>query len=182
MKKYAAVLIFIFVFFGISAIVYGAEVYLPKNSFIPVYPSKVLSTSTLNEGDDFYFIVPSDLWIEETKIIPKNSIIKGKVSMLKMPVTGINAAIKINTTEIIFPSGRTYPLLGEISYRGETQIGGNLTPPLSYNKTLHPRKGEYYNAVIAQYVPSGEYEFGQHITIMQNEIMQVVIGEDFKLY
>lgn len=157
-------------------------VYLAKDAFIPVYPTKVLSTSVYEEGDIFYFIVPSDMWIDEYKIIPKNSIVKAKITMLKMPVTGINAAMKINTEEIIFPNGTHHSITGTITYKGERQIGGDLTPPASYNKSLHPRKGEYYNSVIAQYVPSGEYEFGQHVTIMPNEMLQVVLDEDFTLY
>lgn len=158
------------------------KAFLPEKSFIMVNPSKVLSTSTQEEGDEFYFIVPSDLWIEEEKIIPKDSIIKAKITMLKMPVTGINAAMKLETENITFPNGSIYPLKGMLSYKGETQIGGDLTPPLSYNKSLHSRKGEYFNGVIAQYVPSGKYEFGQHVTIMPSEILYIILSEDFKAY
>lgn len=185
MKKVILILImFIMAAFGANLAAYAAidTVYLAKDSFIPVYPTKVLSTSVYEEGDTFYFIVPSDMWIDEYKIIPKNSIIKTKITMLKMPVTGINAAMKLSTEEIIFPNGTRRPITGGIEYKGERQIGGNLTPPASYNKSLHPRKGEYYNSVLAQYVPSGEYEFGQHVTIMPNEMLQVVLDEDFTLY
>lgn len=156
--------------------------FIPQKSFVPVNPTKILSTSTEEEGDIFYFIVPSDIWIEEVKIIPKNSIIKTRITMLKMPVTGINAAIKLQTESVTFPNGSTYPIKGDVSYNGETQIGGDLTPPLSYNRTIHPRKGEYYNGVVSQYVPSGKYEFGQHITIKPSEMLYVILSEDFKPY
>lgn len=157
-------------------------VFLSKNALIPVNPVKTLSTSVQEEGDIFYFIVPNDLWLDEYKIIPKNSIVKAQITMLKMPVTGINAAMKIETKEIIFPNKEHYQITGTVAYKGERQIGGNLTPPLSYNKALHPRKGEYYNGVVAQYVPSGKYEFGQHITIMPNETLQIILDEDFSPY
>lgn len=158
---------------------YARTEYLLKDMFIPVYPTKVLSSSVQEEGDAFYFIVPNDLWLEEYKIIPKNSIIKAKITMLKMPLTGINAAMVIKTEDITLPTGEKYPLKGTITYKGNRQIGGDLTPPASYNKALHPRKGQYYNAVLAQYVPSGEYEFGQHVTIKTDEMLYVVLDEDF---
>lgn len=178
----SVICIFIGVLAQIPAFANINTIFLAKDAFIPVHPTKPLSTSVYEEGDTFYFIVPSDLWIDEYKIVPKNSVIKSRITMLKMPVTGINAALKIKAEEIIFPNGMHYPISGSIAYKGETQIGGDLTPPLSYNKSLHPRKGEYYNGVIAQYVPSGEYEFGQHVTIMPNEILHVVLDEDFMPY
>lgn len=156
--------------------------FLSKNSFVPIQPVKTLSTATYEEGDSVYFIVPTDIWLEEYKIIPKNSIVKAKITMLKMPITGVNATMKLEAQSITFPNGEVHTINGGISYRGELQIGGNLTPPLSYNKALHPRKGEYFNGVVAQYVPSGEYEFGQHITIMPSETFYIVLSEDFSPY
>lgn len=181
MKKTVYVLIIsIFsMLFALCSKVYAETAYLLKDMFIPVYPTKVLSTSVQEEGDTFYFIVPSDMWIEEYKIIPKNSVVKAKITMLKMPLTGINAAMVIKTEEITFPDGEKYPMTGTVTYKGERQIGGDLTPPASYNKALHPRKGQYYNAVIAQYVPSGEYEFGQHVTIGTDEMLYITLDEDF---
>lgn len=166
----------------IYAIAQDTQYYLSKDAFIPIHPTKTLSTSVYEEGDVVYFIVPSDLWIDEFKIIPKNSIVKANIDMLKMPITGINATLKIKTKEIIYPTGERYQINGSVAYKGEKQIGGNLTPPLSYNKALHPRKGQYYNGVVAQYVPSGEYEFGQHITIMPNEILHIILEEDFIIH
>ncbi len=192
MKKYFKIQIMkknfknFFLLFLIILLVKGfpalASTYLPKKSFIMVYPVKTLSTSVQEEGDVCYFVTPSDLWIEEDKIIPKNSIFKAVIYMLKMPTKGINAAMKIKTESVTFPNGTTYPINGEISYKGDTQIGGNLTPPLSYNKALHIRDGEYFTGTIAQYVPSGDYEFGQHITIMPSETMFIILNEDFTPY
>lgn len=156
--------------------------YIAKDSFIPIYPTRTISTATQEEGDTVYFIVPSDLWVEDCKVIAKNSIIKAKISMLKMPVKGINAAMKIQAEELIAPNGMHYPLNGDIEFKGNKQIGGDLTNPLSYNKALFPRRGEYYVGVIAQLVPSGDYEFGQHVTIHPNEMLQLVLEEDFTSY
>lgn len=169
----------ILMFIAFAYPVFAREITLSKGAFIPVYPTRTLSTSVQEEGDNTYFIVPYDMWIDEVKIVPKNSIIKARISMLKMPIQGINAAMVIETENITFPSGEKYDFKGKIAYKGEVQIGGNLTPPASYNKSLHMRRGEYYNGVIAQYVPSGEYEFGQHVTIPTDELLQVVLDEEF---
>ena len=185
MKKSLCLIIFLIFSFFIHQKVY-ADVnmtYLVKDTFIPVNPTKALSTSVLEEGETVYFIVPSDLWLGEYKIIPKNSIVSAKIAMLKMPVTGINAAMRLETEQIISPDGRKNSIKGTVTtYKGERQIGGDLTPPASYNKALHPRKGEYYNGVIAQYVPSGEYEFGQHVTLMPGDILYIILDEDYIPY
>ncbi len=181
MKKIFILLLFIF-FPLLSHAQKIENNFMPKDSFIPVYPIRPISTSIVDENETVYFIVPSDLWIEEFKIIPKDSVVKGKIAMLKMPVTGINAALKIDADLIVFPDGTKHKLSGFITTNGDRQIGGNLTPPLSYNKTFHPRKGEYFSAYVAQYVPSGEYEFGQHITLLQTRMLQLVLLEDFSPY
>lgn len=184
MKNFKTILLIFLAFITLQGLSFAENIntYLSKNSFIPIQPVKPLSTSVYEEGDIVKFIVPSDLWLEEYKIVPKNSIVKAQITMLKMPITGINAAMKLKTISITYPNGNTYEIKGDIAYKGEIQIGGNLTPPASYNKALHPRKGEYYNGVIAQYVPSGEYEFGQHVTIMPSETLQIILNEDFLPY
>ncbi len=186
MKKAFIIIFSLILFLGLnlkaSAETGSGNSYILKDMFVPIQPVKTLSTSVHQEGDTVFFIVPSDLWIGENKVIPKNSIIKATIVMLKMPITGVNAAMKIDSSEIKFPNGNVYEIKGSVSYKGETKIGGTLTPPLSYNKALHYRKGEYYNGVVAQYVPSGEYEFGQHITIKPNEMLQLILKEDFIPY
>ena len=89
--------------------------FLVKDTFIPVNPTKAISSSVLEEGDFVYFIVPSDLWLQEYKIIPKNSIIKAKITMLKMPITGINAAMRIETIEMVSPDGRKNSIKGTVT-------------------------------------------------------------------
>ena len=58
--------------------------------------------------------------------------------------------------------------------------GGNLTPPASYNKTVHPREGMYWKrAGVLQYVPSGEYEMGLHITLPTSDIIYIMLDEEY---
>ena len=153
---------------------------LQKGSLIKVYPKQVYSTSALEEGSRVYFISPSDVWVLEQKAIEKGDIFEGYVSMLKMPVQGVNAALKINIDKLIKKDGEEYDINANLLFSGSEVLGGNLTNPASYNKTFHPRK--VYGAIWGgtyQYVPSGEYEFGSHVEIDQRSSVFVQFLENY---
>lgn len=153
---------------------------ISKGVLIQAYPLKTITSAALNEGDFVYFIVPSDLWGYEVNILPKNTRLRGYVEMLKMPIRGINAAMVIKIKEAIYPDGTIKRMDAVVTHNGSTQIGGDLTPPASYNKTVHPRKGMYWKgAGVLQYVPSGEYEMGNHVTLPTNEALFIMLNEDF---
>lgn len=153
---------------------------ISKGVLIQAYPLKTITTAALNEGDFVYFITPSDLWGYEVNILPKNTKLRGYVEMLKMPIRGINAAMVIKIKEAIYPDGTIKRMDAVVTHNGSTQIGGNLTPPASYNKIVHPRKGMYWKgAGVLQYVPSGEYEMGNHVTLPTNEALFIMLNEDF---
>ena len=157
------------------------EYHLPKGTLIKVYTKVPLSTENLEEGSKVYFIVPSDVWVVEKKAIEKGEIFQGYVSMLRMPIQGVNAAMKITITDIINPKTMTKKQVnGRLIFNNRDAIGGNLTNPASYNTTIHPRKvyGNLWGGTL-QYVPSGEYEFGQHVMINQRDNIFVQIDEDY---
>ena len=154
--------------------------YLPKGTLIKVVPQVTLSTEQLEENSVVYFIAPSDVWVQEEKAVEKGDIFKGYVSMLKMPVLGVNAAMKIKTTDIIKQDGSMYEFNGRIMYKNSDMIGGNLTNPASYNRTVHPRRvyGNPWGGTM-QFVPSGEYEEGQHVKINMRDSMFIELDEDY---
>lgn len=165
---------------GAPAPVFENSTIISKGALLQAYPVKTISTAELNEGDTVYFINPGDLWAYEVNVLPKNSYFRGHVEMLKMPVKGINAAIVIKITEVILPDGSIKRMNASVTKNGSAQIGGNLTPPASYNKTIHPRKGMYWKgAGVLQYVPSGEYEMGIHITLPTSEVLFIMLDEDY---
>ena len=117
-------------------------------------------------------------------MIEKGEIFKGHVSKLKMPVQGVNAALSIAITEIINPKHKTrQEIQGRIIFSNSDTLGGNLTNPASYNKTIHPRKvyGNIWGGSL-QWVPSGEYEFGQHVKVNQRDNLFVQFDEDYYIY
>lgn len=190
MKK--KILIKIFIFFIIlftfflsrenvqCAVHFEDSTVISKGVMIQAYPVKTITTAALNEGDIVYFITPSDLWGYEVNILPKNTRLRGYVEMLKMPIKGINAAMVIRITEAIQPNGIIRKMNATVTHNGSTQIGGTLTPPASYNKTVHPRRGMYWkSAGVLQYVPSGDYEMGIHVTLPTNEAVLIMLDEDY---
>ena len=160
---------------------FGWEANLAKGSLVKVYTKIPLTTEHLELGSKVYFIVPADVWVVEKKAIAKGEIFIGEVSMLKMPTQGINAAMSIKITDIINPKTKEKrSIQGRIIFGDSDVLGGNLTNPASYNTTIHPRKvyGNIWGGTL-QYVPSGEYEFGRHVTVSQRDNLFVQFDEDY---
>ena len=157
--------------------------YVPKGTLIKVYTKVPLSTEQLEEGSLVYFAVPADVWVQETKAFGKGDIFKGYVSMLKMPVLGVNAAMKVNITDIITKEGYMEPVKGTLIFGNTDTLGGNLTDPASYNKSYFPLKvyGSIWGGTY-KYVPSGDYEFGKHMVINMRDSLFVQIDEDYYVY
>ena len=154
--------------------------YLPKGSLIKVYAKIPLSTSYLEKGSEVFFVAPSDVWVVETKVIEKGDIFKGYVSNLTMPILGVNASMSVKITTIIDKYGDERDFSGRIIFSGSDVLGGNLTAPASYNKTIHPRK--VYGNVLGgtlQYVPSGEYQYGNHVGVSARDNLFIELDEDF---
>lgn len=152
---------------------------LQKGSIILVYPKKIITTATVQEGDEVYFISPADIWVNEIKIIPKNAIFVGYIDMLKMPIKGINAAFSVKINKLILPNGEVKDFIATLSNGKTNIIGGELTPPVSYNKTIHPYKTRWKWSGSTQWVPSGDYEFGRHTSVSPRNQLFVVLDEKY---
>ena len=162
---------------------YAYDPYVPKGTLIRVYTKIPLTTEHLEENSVVYFVIPSDVWVQEKKAFEAGDIVKGYVSMLKMPVQGVNAAMKITITDIIKKEGYMESLAGKIMFGTSEVLGGNLTDPASYNKSYFPRKvyGNIWGGTY-KYVPSGEYEFGRHMVINMKDSLFLQLDEDYYVY
>ena len=179
-KKIYLTILIIFLFFVTSSYCFAFLPCLKKGTLVKVYPKVPLSTQSLEEGSRVYFISPADVWVLENKAIEKGDIFLGYVSMLKMPVVGVNAAMSINIDSLVKKSGEKREIKGKIIFSNSEILGGNLTNPASYNTTIHPRKvyGNPWGGTL-QYVPCGEYEFGQHVGIDARDNIFVQFDEDY---
>ena len=178
MLRKLILLIFIFFVTNISSLAY--EPYLQKGALISVLPKVTLSSEFLEEGSKVYFIAQSDVWLLEKKAISEGDIFVGHVSLLKMPILGVNAAMKIEITDVIKKDGEKRSLSGKIIFPSGEVLGGTLTNPASYNQIIHPRKvyGCPWGGTL-QYVPSGEYEFGSHVQVTPRDILFVQLVENY---
>ena len=184
MKRIVILLIVLFLTFAKSL---ADETYiLPAGSQIRVYSNSTISTFTHQEGDRVYFLNPSDLWIGEKKIIPKDSMFEGVITMLKMPIQGINGAMSIQIIALHYPNGEIIEFPGVLQFKGATTLGGDLAPPLSYNYAIHGQRKFWsmfkFPTNALQYVPSGEYEFGQHFTLKTNDASYVITTSELKFH
>ena len=153
---------------------------IPKGTLIQVKPKKPITTQNLEIGSLVYFVSPSDVWVLEDKAIAKGDIFKGYVSTLKMPILGVNAALGITITDLIKQDGTMNEFMGRIIFSSKDILGGDLTNPASYNKMIHPRRvyGNNFGGTL-QYVPSGEYEYGEHVKIDMRDNIFVQADEDY---
>ena len=183
MKRLVLTLAFIAILFSsLNTIFADEKAKLEKGTFILVNATKILSTETLQEGDLVYFISPADVWVYETKIIPKDTIFTGYVEMLKMPIKGINAAIKFKITHITLPNGETKEFSGKITDGKNDVIGAEQTPPASYNKMTHLYQSRWHWSGTTQWVPSGEYEYGQHRGVKPGQNLFVEVEDTYYAY
>lgn len=175
-------ILFIILSLLIAQISFAYDAYLPKGTLIKVYPRIPISTEFYEEGDTVYFSAPADVWVLESKAVESGDIFKGYISMLKMPIQGVNATMKIDITNILKKDGSSRDFKGKIIFATSDTLGGNLTQPASYRKVIHPRK--VYGAIwggTMQYVPSGEYEFGSHVGITVRDSIFIETQEDYYL-
>ena len=156
--------------------------YLQKGTLIKVVAKEPITTKNLEEGSIVYFIAPCDVWVLEKKAIRKGDIFRGYVSMLKMPVMGVNAALSIKIDGIFKTTGEKEVIDGRIIFSNSDVLGGNLTNPASYNKSFFPKKvyGNIWGGTY-RYVPSGEWEYGQHVRVDSFDNIFVQLDEDYYL-
>jgi len=156
-----------------------APLVLPKGSFVKIVNQRMISTAIADEGDEVTFIVPTDVWCGEVKIIPKESIFTGYVEELNEPVQGTNGALKLKITKLILPDKTEIPVDAYVTNKGEITLGGELTAPLEYTRMPHyiyyPR---VYKGVL-QYVPGPKRFFGNHLVIKPGAELVLMFNEDF---
>ena len=156
------------------------EEYLPKGSLVKVYAKVPLTTANLEEGSEVFFVAPADVWVIEKKAVEKGDIFKGYVSSLTMPILGVNASMSIKITTIKDKYGDEREFNGRVIFSGSDKLGGNLTYPASYHKVIHPRKvyGNVFGGSL-QYVPSGEYQYGNHVGVSARDNLFIELDDDF---
>lgn len=149
-----------------------------NGTIVRVYARKPISTENYQVGDFVYFVNPTDMWQGREIIIPEGTVFVGNVATLHMPVQGVNASMSIKVDQMITPTGDSYDISATLTYKGKETIGGEQTSPASYNRSIHyiaPWRG------VMQWVPSGEWLEGKHITITQKNELYITFTNNLIL-
>jgi hypothetical protein len=153
---------------------------LAKGSFLKAVSLREVSTSTVKTGDFVYFINPSDIYIGESNVIPKNSIYTGRIESVIEAVEGVNAAMKIKIMQLNTPDDVEYTLDAYVFWNGTTTVGGDLAQVEYYAKMPHyttqTPKG------VLQLVPTSVRYFGKPRVIKAGEEVTFILNKETPLY
>lgn len=153
---------------------------LVKGSFLRAINLREISTDTSKIGDYVYFINPSDVFIGETNVIPKDSIYQGVVESIIEPLEGINAAMKIKIVKLITTNKIEYNMDAYVMWKGTTTIGGDLADVQYYARMPH-----YTTSVpkgYLQLVPTTLRYNGQPRALRAGEEVTFIMNSDVPLY
>ena len=144
---------------------------IPAGTFIPVMNAQEISTQYCSEGYKVKFSVNNDLYMYDTNIIPKETVIYGYVEKINDPVVGTNASMKIKVTYMSYPDGTEVPIRGYLYNANNNIFGGGLSEPLKYKKMAQRQLKVHYTTL--QIKPVGGRKMGGHTTIPSgsNEIV-----------
>ena len=142
---------------------------LPAGTFIPAVSAQEISTQYCPEGYKVKFIATNDLFLYDTKIIPKDTELYGYIEKINEPIVGTNASMKIKITKIVFQDGFEIPIRGYVHTSNNNLIGGELTQPAEFVKMPHyqSRFQGWYNVKGAtlQIRPGRTRKMGEHTRI-----------------
>ena len=159
-----------------TSIAYCAEIL--NGTIVRVYPRKPISTENYQIGDFVYFVNPTNMWQGNKILIPEGTVFTGNIATLHMPTQGVNASMSMKINKMILPTKEQYDIDATITYKGKEILGGEQTNPASYNTSIHyiaPFRG------VKQWVPSGEWEFGSHITLTQKNELYITFTNNLIL-
>lgn len=142
---------------------------LPAGTFIPAISAQEISTQYCPEGYKVKFIASNDLFMYDSKIIPKNTELYGYIEKINEPIVGTNASMKIKITKMIFTDGFEVPVRGYVHTANNNIIGGELTQPAEFVKMPHYQsrfQGWYYaKGATLQIRPGRVRKMGEHTRI-----------------
>lgn len=148
----------------------GIEV--PKGTFIPVISNQEISTQYFDVGTKVKFTSSNDIYLYETDVIPKNTEFLGYVEKLNEPVIGTNASMVIKVIRLKLPDGFETPMKGYIYVNGGMLIGGELTPPATYDKKMSLMQNYY---TMLGNVPGSTRQMGVHTVIASGADLMIIL-------
>ncbi len=158
------------------------EYQIPAGYHIPIMSLQEFSTAYTEEGECLNFITTNDIYLFNKNVIPKGTKLTGYIEKKNEPIRGTNASMKIFVNKMYLPDGYEIPIKAYISTVNNNLIGGELTPPETYNKIPHYQRWSMFRAYgVLQYVPGDQRRMGEHVTISSGANLKIVIVEPINM-
>lgn len=143
----------------------GLEV--PAGVFIPIISVQEISTQFSPVGLAVKFISTNDLFMYETKIIPKDTEFYGFIEKRNLPVVGTHGAMKIKLDRMMLPDGFEIPVNAYVYTNTDNVIGGGQSAPVKLIAMPHYQcKFALQNRrTTLRMTPSMERKMGEHTVI-----------------
>lgn len=148
---------------------------IPKGSFIQVISTQEISTAYCDTNTAVRFIATNDLYLHEINIVPRNTEFYGYIEKINEPVVGTNSSMVIKINKLKLPDGFEIPMHAYIYTANGNLIGGELTPPATYDKMPHYQKGFYMGTL--QSVPGATRMMGVHTVIASGADLIIILAK-----
>lgn len=176
--------LFTFIFSLIATIVFASEPILrdydeykiPSGYHIPIMSLQEFSTAYTEEFEELNFVTTNDIYIFDKNVIPQGCKLKGYIEKKNEPIRGTNAAMKVFINKMYLPDGFEIPIKAYISTPNDNKIGGELTPPLTWNRIPHYQRWTMFRAMgVVQCVPGDQRKMGEHVTVSSGANLTMVL-------
>ena len=130
-------------------------------------------------GDEVNLILPTDLYLQNTVCIPKNTIFTGKIVKLQKAKIGNNGGFQVIFHTLTLPEGQKVNVMGHIwSKEGNGLIGGESTQRTSIKNVPHYIQGI---SPFLQKIPDGPRAMGKETEITAGTEWIIVLDRDIEL-
>lgn len=152
------------------------EFNIPAGYHLPIMSLQEFSTAYTEEGETLRFITTSNIYLFDKNVIPEGTRLTGFIEKKNEPVRGTNAAMKVFINKMYLADGYEIPIKSYIYTPNDNKIGGELTPPLTWNKIPHFQRWTMFRAQgVLQCVPGDQRKMGEHVTISSGANLTLVL-------
>jgi len=152
------------------------EFTIPSGYFIPIMSLQEFSTAYTEEGEQLNFVTTNDIFMFDKKVIPQGSKLTGYIEKKNEPIKGTNASMTVFINKLYLTDGFELPIKAYVNTSAGNKIGGELTPPLTYNRIPHYQRWTMFKAMgVLQCVPGAERRMGEHVTISSGANLTIVL-------
>ena len=151
---------------------------IPKKTFFRGFIAQTISSEFNNSGDIVKVLITADFTINDTVILPKNSLFIGEIKNLEKAQQGMDGHFEIPINTVVFPNGKKYVAKGYIvSAKNKRIFGGNFSKRSGHKTVLH-RSECFGPKGVLQLMQNGPRKIGEETKIKMGEMVTIVLEED----